>query len=87
MSKAIRDVYGEALAKYGKDDKRVVVLDADVSSSTKSSTTSYTIVSLPLLSFLTPSGDVSVGVRLLHRDDRRLSRLHDHLQRRRNMII
>ena len=38
MSKAIRDVYGEALAKYGKDDKRVVVLDADVSSSTKSAT-------------------------------------------------
>ena len=52
-----------------------------LSSSTKSSTTSYTIVSPPLLSFLTPSGDVSVGVRLLHRDDRRLSRLHDHLQR------
>ena len=30
MSKAIRDVYGEALAKYGKDDKRVVVLDAEI---------------------------------------------------------
>lgn len=36
MSKAIRDAYGEALVKYGKDDNRVVVLDADVSSSTKS---------------------------------------------------
>ena len=36
MAKAIRDVYGEALVKYGKDDERVVVLDADVSSSTKS---------------------------------------------------
>ena len=36
MAKAIRDVYGEALVKYGKDDERVVVLVADVSSSTKS---------------------------------------------------
>lgn len=36
MGKAIRDVYGDALVKYGKDDERVVVLDADVSSSTKS---------------------------------------------------
>lgn len=36
MSKAIRDVYGEALLKYGKDNKNVVVLDADVSGSTKS---------------------------------------------------
>ena len=38
MAKAIRDVYGEALVKYGKDDNRVVVLDADVSGSTKSGT-------------------------------------------------
>ena len=38
MAKAIRDVYGEALAKYGKDDKRIVVFDADVSGSTKSAT-------------------------------------------------
>ncbi len=38
MAKAIRDVYGESLAKYGKDNKNVVVLDADVSSSTKSAT-------------------------------------------------
>ena len=36
MTKAIREAYGEALVKYGKDDPRVVVLDADVSSSTKS---------------------------------------------------
>ena len=36
MGKAIRDAYGEALVKYGKDDKRVVVLDADLSGSTKS---------------------------------------------------
>ena len=36
MSKAIRDAYGEALLKYGKDNPKVVVLDADVSSSTKS---------------------------------------------------
>lgn len=38
MAKSIRDAYGEALVKYGKDDPRVVVLDADVSSSTKSVT-------------------------------------------------
>ncbi len=36
MDKAIRDVYGESLIKYGGENKRVVVLDADVSSSTKS---------------------------------------------------
>ncbi|BDF57410.1 transketolase [Christensenellaceae bacterium] len=36
MTKEIREVYGEALVKYGRDDKRVVVLDADVSGSTKS---------------------------------------------------
>lgn len=35
MTKAIREVYGESLLKYG-DDARIVVLDADVSSSTKS---------------------------------------------------
>ena len=29
MGKAIREVYGEALVKYGKDDERIVVLDAD----------------------------------------------------------
>lgn len=34
--KTIREAYGDALVKYGKDDPRVVVLDADVSSSTKS---------------------------------------------------
>ena len=38
MAKAIRDVYGEALAKYGKENENVVVLDADVSGSTKSAT-------------------------------------------------
>lgn len=38
MAKAIRDVYGEALVKYGKDNKDVVVLDADLSGSTKSAT-------------------------------------------------
>lgn len=36
MAKAIREAYGEALVKYGSEDSRVVVLDADVSSSTKS---------------------------------------------------
>jgi transketolase len=36
MAKSIREAYGEALAKYGKDNDKVVVLDADVSSSTKS---------------------------------------------------
>lgn len=32
----IREAYGNALVRYGKDDPRVVVLDADVSFSTKS---------------------------------------------------
>lgn len=36
MSKSIRDAYGEALAACGRDNERVVVLDADVSGSTKS---------------------------------------------------
>lgn len=36
MGKAIRDVFGESLAKYGKENKNVVALDADVSGSTKS---------------------------------------------------
>ncbi len=36
MTRAIRDAYGEALVKYGRDNPDVVVLDADVSSSTKS---------------------------------------------------
>jgi len=38
MAKTIRDAYGEALVRYGAEDPRVVVLDADVSGSTKSST-------------------------------------------------
>ena len=37
MAKEIREAFGEALLKYGKDDPRIVVLDADVSSSSKSS--------------------------------------------------
>ena len=36
MAQTIREAYGNALVKYGKDDSRVVVLDADVASSTKS---------------------------------------------------
>ena len=36
MAKAIREVYGEALVKYGRDNPDVVVLDADVSGSTRS---------------------------------------------------
>ena len=36
MAKSIRDVYGETLKKYGETNKDIVVLDADVSSSTKS---------------------------------------------------
>jgi len=35
MAKAIREVYGEALVKYGRDNPDVVVLDADVSSSSR----------------------------------------------------
>ncbi len=36
MGKAIRDIYGEALRKYGALNEDIVVLDADVSGSTKS---------------------------------------------------
>ncbi|MGI6086221.1 MAG: transketolase family protein, partial [Acetivibrionales bacterium] len=35
MSKTIREVYGETLVKCGSINKDIVVLDADVSSSTK----------------------------------------------------
>lgn len=37
MGKAIRDIYGESLKKYGALNNNIVVLDADVSGSTKSS--------------------------------------------------
>lgn len=33
---ALRDVYGQALAQYGKDNPCVMVLDADLATSTKS---------------------------------------------------
>lgn len=36
MAKAIREVYGESIKKYGALNKDIVVLDADVSGSTKS---------------------------------------------------
>lgn len=36
MAKAIRDVYGSVLAELGNDNKDIVVLDADLSGSTKS---------------------------------------------------
>lgn len=36
MAKAIRDIYGDLLKEYGATNKDIVVLDADVSSSTKS---------------------------------------------------
>lgn len=36
MGKSIRDAYGDALLKYGAENKDVVVLDADLSGSTKS---------------------------------------------------
>lgn len=36
MAKSIRDTYGDALKKYGVPNKNVLVLDADVSGSTKS---------------------------------------------------
>lgn len=38
MAKAIRDVYGEVLAELGSANKDIVVLDADLSGSTKSKT-------------------------------------------------
>lgn len=36
MAVALRDTYGEALAKYGVQNKKVVVLDADLANSSKS---------------------------------------------------
>jgi transketolase len=36
MPRSIRDVYGDMLVKYGRENENVVVLDADVSGSTKS---------------------------------------------------
>ena len=36
MAKTIREVYGEALVKYGRDNQDIVVLDADVAASTRS---------------------------------------------------
>jgi transketolase len=36
MARSIRDVYGDLLVQLGKENERIVVLDADVSSSTKS---------------------------------------------------
>ena len=36
MPEALRDVYGESLRKYGRLNERVVVLDADLATSTKS---------------------------------------------------
>lgn len=36
MAKAIREVYGETLVELGKDNNSIVVLDADLSGSTKS---------------------------------------------------
>lgn len=38
MAKAIRDVYGESIKKFGATNENIVVLDADVSGSTKSAT-------------------------------------------------
>ena len=45
MAKAIREVYGETIKKYGELNKDIVVLDADVSGSTKS----ITVVSVSTL--------------------------------------
>jgi len=36
MAKAIREVYGETLVELGKENKNIVVMDADLSGSTKS---------------------------------------------------
>ena len=38
MAKAIREVYGEALAELGNSNENIVVLDADLSGSTKTAT-------------------------------------------------
>ena len=38
MAKSTREAYGEALAELGKINERIVVMDADLSGSTKTST-------------------------------------------------
>ena len=38
MAKSTREAYGEALAELGKTNERIVVMDADLSGSTKTST-------------------------------------------------
>lgn len=38
MGKATREAYGEALARIGSEDKNIIVLDADLSKSTKTDT-------------------------------------------------
>ena len=38
MGKSTREAYGEALALLGKENEKLVVLDADLSGSTKSGT-------------------------------------------------
>ena len=36
MAKTLREYYGEALVRYGKENEKIIVLDADVSGSTRS---------------------------------------------------
>lgn len=38
MGKALRDIYGECLAKYAAENKKIVALDADLANSSKSGT-------------------------------------------------
>ena len=38
MGKATREAYGNALAKVGQQDTQIIVLDADLSKSTKTDT-------------------------------------------------
>ena len=38
MGKATREAYGNALAKIGKENSNIIVLDADLSKSTKTDT-------------------------------------------------
>ena len=36
MAKTLREYYGKALVRYGKENEKIIVLDADVSGSTRS---------------------------------------------------
>ena len=49
MGKATREAYGNALAKIGKENSNIIVLDADLSKSTKTDTFKRNVPSVSLM--------------------------------------